>query len=103
MRSRWMSMAALVMIAGLALAMAAPAVPSQPVATGQAVLGAAAPAPDTTAGDPYLAQSPFTTEAPEPVATCQVYAYQCVFDGGPCGPGGFCHCQYRPTGWICGR
>ena len=103
MRSRWTSMAALVLVAGLALAMAAPADPSQPAATGQAFLDTAPQAPDATPADPYLAQSPFTTEAPEPMVRCQVYAYTCVFDGGPCGPGGYCHCQYRPEGWVCGR
>src|SRR5438045_7992884 len=103
MTSRWLSMVVLVLVAGLALTVAAPAGSAQPPVTEQADLGNAAPASDAPATDPYLAGSSFSTEAPEPIVRCQVYAYTCVFDGGPCGPGGYCHCQYRPEGWVCGR
>jgi hypothetical protein len=97
-------MVALVLVAGLALAAAAPADSTQPPVTAQAALVNATQAADAPAADPYLAGSPFTTEAPEPIARCQVFAYQCVFDGGPCGPGGVCHCQFNPGGdWICAR
>jgi|KBSSwiStaDraftv2_1062776.scaffolds.fasta_scaffold365787_2 hypothetical protein len=44
-----------------------------------------------------------SSQQPVPVVGCQAYAYQCVFDGGPCGPNGVCHCQDRPTGWVCAR
>ena len=103
MTSRWLSMVALILVAGLALAVAAPAGSAQPPVTGQAALTNAAPASDAPASDPYLAAAPFTTEAPEPMVPCSIYAYQCVFDGGPCGPGGFCHCQFNSSGWICAR
>jgi hypothetical protein len=58
--------------------------------------------PDTAA-EPSPDAGGFSSQQPQPVVPCQNFAYQCVFDGGPCGPGGYCHCQDRPTGWICGR
>lgn len=55
------------------------------------------------AQDPWAA-APLATEAPTERVGCQVYANDCVFDGGPCGPPrGNCHCQYNPTGWICAK
>jgi hypothetical protein len=112
MTSRWLSMVALILVAGLALAMAAPAVSTQPPATAPAALANATPVPVALASvapatDPYVAGSSFTSEAPEPVTKCQIYAYQCVFEGGPCGPGGpnaTCFCHNSPDlGWVCAR
>jgi hypothetical protein len=63
---------------------------------------AVSPSP-ALAQDPW-AGAPLSTQAPAERAPCQNYANDCVFDGGPCGPtGGNCHCQFRPTGWICGK
>jgi hypothetical protein len=107
MTSRWISMVALILVAGLALAVAAPAVSTQPPATAQTALVNAAPASVAPPADPYLTGSSFTSEAPEPITKCQIYAYQCVFEGGPCGPGGpnaTCYCSNTPDlGWVCAR
>ena len=103
MKSRWISMLALVALAGLAMAVAAPAHHPQPAATAQS--GVVAPAPVAApADDPYVAQSTFGTEAPIPMTSCSIYAYQCVYDGGPCGPNHACACQFREgTGFICAK
>lgn len=103
MTSRWAVLFALLAVVGLAMAGAATIDPSlSPVAGAAAVV--AAPAPDTTPGDPYLQDSPFTTEAPAPMVSCSIYAYQCKSQGGPCGPGGLCHCSFNPgSGWVCAR
>lgn len=107
MTSRRLSMVALVLVAGLAWATAAPAVSTQPPVVAQAAHINVVPAADAPATDPYLMGSSFTTEAPEPVVSCQIYAYQCVFEGGPCGPGGtgaHCFCHNSPDlGWVCAR
>ena len=86
MKSRWMVVSALsvMFLAGLL----AIAVGPSPV----------------LAQDPWAGAAPLATEAPTERVSCQVYANDCVFDGGPCGPRlGNCHCQYNPTGWICAR
>jgi hypothetical protein len=75
-------------------------------ATDAAVTAAVPATPATVnapAADPYLAAGTFSSEAPTPVVSCQVYANDCVFDGGPCGPGGVCHCQINHGSTICAR
>jgi hypothetical protein len=78
----------------VAVTAATPATPATVTATATVTAPAA---------DPYLAAETFSSEAPTPVVSCQMYANDCVFDGGPCGPGGVCHCQINHTSTICAR
>ena len=100
MKSRWMIVSAMVVAVGLAWAGAATDNTSTPSSSASATLTASPAQPQA---DPYVGASTITTEPPTDRKSCQTFASDCVFDGGPCGPGGVCHCQYRPTGWICAR
>jgi hypothetical protein len=91
----------IVTVAGIAYAVAPD--PSRTSSEGAATVSAA-PAPADAAIDPYLNASSISSEAPKTAKSCQVYAYTCVFEGGPCGPvPNTCHCALGDTGWICGR
>jgi hypothetical protein len=99
---------ALVAVAAIGLAHVVMADPSRTAAEGPSALTAlpdVAPACAVQASMETPAPLPGgdSSQQPQPMATCQIYAYQCVFDGGPCGPNGACHCQDRPTGWVCAR
>jgi len=103
MRTRWVIVFAMVAALGLAAAAAATnqtakAENPEGVSTSAAqTQGAVVEAPD-----PYLQDAPVSTEATEG-KSCQVFAQDCLFDGGPCGPGGVCHCLFKPSGWVCAR
>jgi hypothetical protein len=85
------------------MAVAAPGSHPQPAAPAQSAVGDPAPAA-ALSDDPYVAQSSFGTQAPMPMTSCSVYAYQCVYDNGPCGPNHACACQFRPgTGFVCAK
>ncbi len=105
MTSRWSVLLALVAVAGIALAGAATVDPTPSVPPGPTVVAGAVAQPEAGTADPYLETTPFSTEAPEPMVGCQVYAYTCKFEGGPCGPvPNTCHCAFDPgTGWLCAR
>lgn len=86
MKSRWVVVSALIVSLALSSVVAS--------------------APTTIPGDPYLGASLLTTEAAVERASCQIFASDCVYDGGPCGPRNQCSCQFRPSGpiaWICAR
>ena len=111
MKMRKALLVALVAVAAIGLAHVVTAEPTLTNPEGPTVLAglpddlapACGPAASfETSVDPTLPGSN-SSQQPQPVVSCQVYAYTCTFDGGPCGPGGYCHCQYNPTGWICGR
>jgi hypothetical protein len=99
----------IVTVAGIAHAVASD--PSRTNAEGPARLAgmpdgvAVTPAaPAETAADPYLNAGAFSSEAPEPMVGCQIYAYQCTSQGGPCGPvPNTCHCALFDDGWVCAR
>ncbi|HUD72707.1 MAG TPA: hypothetical protein VMQ62_12165 [Dongiaceae bacterium] len=105
MTSRWSVLLVLVAVAGIALAGASPVNPSQPtLPASPAVSSPAAVLPEASTVDPWLEGSAFDTHAPEPMVGCQMYAWQCVEDGGSCGPQHQCFCLFHPgTGWICAR
>jgi len=101
MKTRWALLSACLVLAGLGLAGAVThdPVPVVPAANVD-VVSNAAPAADAYAATPTAV----STIAPPERKSCQVFASDCVFDGGPCGPvPNTCHCQFRPTGWICAR
>lgn len=102
MKSRWLIVSAGIVAACLTLAGAATAT-SSPAPAAPAARVEAQLQPEL-AVDPYLNASTIFTQAPTERKSCQVFASDCVFDGGPCGPvPNTCHCQFRPTGWICAR
>jgi hypothetical protein len=112
MKMRKVLLVALVAVAAIGLAHVVSADPSRTSAEGPAALAGlpdeAAPGCGplvsmSTPSDSSFDAGANSSQQPQPVVSCQVYAYTCVFDGGPCGPGGYCHCQDRPTGWVCGR
>jgi hypothetical protein len=102
MKSRWLIVSAVIVAASLASGAAAtgssPCTRSMPPVAVAPELQA-----QTPATDPYAGSSPFTTTAPPERQKCQIYASDCVFDGGPCGPQNLCHCLNGPDGWICAR
>ena len=101
--SRWSVLLTLVAVVGIALAGAATPAPS-PSAHAATIVAAAPATTDAVAADPYVAGTSLATSAPEPVVPCQNYAWQCKFEGGPCGPQNACHCAFdSSTGWTCAR
>lgn len=104
MTSRWALMFVSFAVAGLALAGATAAGTPQATVPGPAATASPAQAPVESGGDPYLGGAALSTEAPIPTTSCQIYAYQCSIDGGPCGILGACHCKFTyDLGWICAR
>lgn len=88
MKSRWAIVSAMVVIIGLAAAAAA----VQP------------PAPAAPAGDPYLAASVLTSEAPADRKPCSFYTPDCAGrpEEAPCSPvAGACACFEGPSGMAC--
>jgi hypothetical protein len=101
MKMRYALMVALVLVAVAGIAHAVSSNPS-PTAP-EAALAPAGTIDGVTAAPACTAEvNPDDPSGPQR-ASCQLFAGDCVFDGGPCGPLNQCHCQYRPTGWICGR
>jgi hypothetical protein len=107
MKMRKALLVALVAVAAIGLVHVASADPSRTNSEGPAMLAGLPDASQGCGPAASLATDPTadanSSQQPQPVASCQVYAYQCVFDGGPCGPQNLCHCQDRPTGWVCAR
>ncbi|HZN02907.1 MAG TPA: hypothetical protein VFD06_04910 [Candidatus Polarisedimenticolia bacterium] len=111
MKTRKALLVALVAVAAIGLAHVVMADPSRTNAEGSVTLAGlpddSAPACGPAASfettvDPTLPGSN-SSQQPQPMASCQIYASDCVFDGGPCGPQGLCHCQENPGFWICAR
>jgi hypothetical protein len=101
MKSRWALVCAVLVAVGVAWA-AAETPGTQESSAASATITAATAQVDL-ATDPYLGASTLSTSAPAERKPCSLYANDCVYEGGPCGPvPGACHCQHRPTGWICG-
>ena len=101
MKSRWVVLSALIVMVGLAWAGAATPEPAIPATNDSTVTVAAQPAP---AADPYASTAPSTTIGPAERKSCQIYAQDCLYDGGHCGPAGAkCYCLFYPgEGWRCG-
>lgn len=104
MRTRWVFVFAMVAALGLALAAAATSGTSKAVAP-EAVTASPVTAQPVAVepADPYLEATEVSTEATAG-KSCSIYAGDCIYNGGPCGPNGACHCLFDPaSGWICGR